>query len=104
MGDVETIIKNNIIVVFSSSSCPYCREAINALRGSLIIVVFKNVFLLIISRQGTGKAFEVIEATSAQRDILLQKTGSSSVPNIWVKGKYVGGCNDGPGDTSLPNR
>eukprot|EP01036_Dinobryon_divergens_P022733 gene22732-31019_t len=77
MDDVDSIIKNNTIVVFSSSGCPYCREAINAL-------------------QGTGKTFEVIEATSAQRNILKQKTGSSSVPNIWVKGKYVGGCNDGP--------
>ena len=44
MGDVETIIKNNVIVVFSSSGCPYCREAINALRGSsVVLVVFWNV-------------------------------------------------------------
>ena len=50
---------------------------------------------------GTGKTFEVIEATSAQRNILNQKTGSSSVPNIWVKGKYVGGCNDGPGTANF---
>jgi hypothetical protein len=23
-------------------------------------------------------------------------TGVSSVPSIWIKGVYIGGCNDGP--------
>lgn len=28
-------------------------------------------------------------------------TGRSSVPNIWIAGKNVGGCNDGPGVATL---
>ena len=38
----------------------------------------------------------VVEASSAQRSALYSLTSSSSVPSIWLKGKYVGGCNDGP--------
>lgn len=26
---------------------------------------------------------------------LQQKTGKSSAPSVWIKGTYVGGCNDG---------
>jgi glutaredoxin len=46
--------------------------------------------------KSAGKEFAVVNATSEQRDELFQLTDSSSVPSIWVKGKYVGGCNDGP--------
>jgi glutaredoxin-related protein len=38
----------------------------------------------------------VINASPAQRDELRKKTGVRSVPSVWVKGQYVGGCNDGP--------
>ena len=27
---------------------------------------------------------------------LEELTTSASVPNVWVRGKYIGGCNDGP--------
>lgn len=72
MSSVESIIQSNDIVVFSSSGCPYCRDAITSLKA-------------------TGKKFEVIEANSEQRSQLYAKTNVSSVPNIWVKGKFVGG-------------
>lgn len=72
MSSVDSIIQSNDIVVFSSGGCPYCRDAINSL-------------------QATGKKFEVIEANSEQRSQLYGKTNVSSVPNIWVKGKFVGG-------------
>jgi glutaredoxin len=32
---------------------------------------------------------------------LPQLTGRTSVPNIWIGGKNVGGCNDGPGIVTL---
>jgi hypothetical protein len=31
-----------------------------------------------------------------QREALSEMTGSDSIPNVWLKGVYVGGCNDGP--------
>lgn len=31
----------------------------------------------------------------------MQMTDRTSVPNIWIKGQNVGGCNDGPGVMTL---
>ena len=64
------------VVVFSSSSCPYCRQAIAALKSA-------------------GVGHTVINATSSERAELHQRTGKSSVPSVWADGKWVGGCNDG---------
>lgn len=33
-----------------------------------------------------------------------QMTERTSVPNIWIAGKNVGGCNDGPGVMTLHKR
>jgi len=77
MSDIDTIIRSNDIVLFQSSGCPYCAQAIAALKAA-------------------GKPPLVIEASRDQRNVLSQRTGSSSVPSVWLKGKYVGGCNDGP--------
>lgn len=77
MSSIESVIAENIIVVFSDSGCPYCQDAIRALKAA-------------------GKEFTLIEATREQRQALKTKTNVSSVPSIWVKGTYVGGCNDGP--------
>mmetsp|Transcript_21092 Transcript_21092/g.21210 ORF Transcript_21092/g.21210 Transcript_21092/m.21210 type:complete len:134 (-) Transcript_21092:167-568(-) len=77
MGDVQQIIDSNNIVVFASSSCPFCQQASAALKAA-------------------GYPCEVVNVTSEQKTALQSLTGSSSVPNIWVKGTYVGGANDGP--------
>ena len=31
------------------------------------------------------------------RAVLGRKTKRTSVPSIFIKGQYIGGCNDGPG-------
>ena len=56
---VDVIIQSNDIVLFISSGCPYCSQAISSLKA-------------------TGKSFEVIEASSTQRSELYSKTGQSS--------------------------
>ena len=37
----------------------------------------------------------------AIRAELAVKTGRTSMPNIWISGTSVGGCNDGPGVVTL---
>jgi glutaredoxin 3 len=74
---IQTEISSSPIVLFQSSGCPYCAQAISALKA-------------------TGREFKVIEASSSQRNELKGLTGVTSVPSVWVKGKFVGGCNDGP--------
>lgn len=79
MSTITTDIGSADIVVFQSSSCPYCQQAVAALRSA-----------------GLESRTRVINASSEQRSALSSSTGSTSVPSIWVKGKFVGGCNDGP--------
>ena len=79
-GRVEDLIAATAVkggvVVFSSSSCPYCSQAIAALKSA-------------------GIPTTVVNATSSERAELQQRTGKSSVPSAWADGKWVGGCNDG---------
>lgn len=74
---VSKIVTEHDIVVFQSAGCPYCSNAISHLTSA-------------------GYKPDVIEANREQRDELAKATNSSSVPSIWIKGKFVGGCNDGP--------
>ena len=76
---VSGMIAAHDVVIFSSSSCPFCQRAIAAL-------------------QEKGIEFTVIDATPSIRDELFTLTGKTSVPSGWVKGVYIGGCNDGPED------
>jgi glutaredoxin 3 len=76
-ADIDNIVKTNDVVIFSSTTCPYCSMAQKALAE-------------------VNVDFKVINATNSQLKSLYKLTGMASVPNIWVKGKFVGGCNDGP--------
>ncbi len=76
-AEIRQIIAENNVVMFSMDGCPYCDAALKALKEAGIEVV-------------------VIEATDPQLTALEQITSQGSVPNIWVRGKFVGGCNDGP--------
>ena len=75
--DIKDIVCSNDIVVFADPSCGYCYNAQNLLGKA-------------------GFNFITVNATPGQRQRLQTLTGSGSVPNVWVKGKYIGGCNDGP--------
>lgn len=79
IATVDELIASTDVVLFVSSTCPYCRQAVAALKAE-------------------GVEHTVIERTSAITATLLSKTGTTSVPSTWVKGTYVGGCNDGPED------
>lgn len=75
-ADVKALISSADVVLFIDSGCPYCSDAVAALKAK-------------------GVAHKVVEANSAQRATLRSMTTQSSVPNCWVKGVFVGGCNDG---------
>jgi len=38
----------------------------------------------------------VIDASAMMRKVLAKLTGQRTVPNVWIEGKFVGGCGDGP--------
>ena len=69
------------VFVFSKSYCPYCKSAIKILQENF------------------GSAVEVFhiedrEDVDELQDELLKMTDGRSVPRIFIKGKFVGGCDD----------
>mmetsp|Transcript_136829 Transcript_136829/g.324218 ORF Transcript_136829/g.324218 Transcript_136829/m.324218 type:complete len:96 (-) Transcript_136829:178-465(-) len=82
MSGVDELINSNDMVVFSSSSCPFCIKALGALRDA-------------------GYSPTVVE--SFDRSALAAKCGgSTSVPKVFVKQNFIGGCNDGGMGGALP--
>lgn len=82
---VDDFISSNEIAMFSFTTCPFCRRAKDAL-------------------EERGVAFQSLELDELEgntgneiRAELGRKTKRTSVPSIFVLGKYIGGCNDGPG-------
>jgi glutaredoxin 3 len=75
--ELKTIVSGSDVVVFSGSMCPYCTKAKSLLNDK-------------------GVPFTEVDVTSAYRNALYEATSQTSVPSIWVKGTYIGGCNDGP--------
>jgi len=73
--DVDSVIGSADVVFFDSPGCPYCRAAEEALQAAGI--KFKKV--------------DIAEYKTA----LKERTGKTSAPSVWIKGTYVGGCNDG---------
>lgn len=76
-NDIQTIIKSNDIVVFSWRLCPYCIQAKK-----------------ILSEKGLN--YSDIIVSDAQLKELIKLTSQDSVPSIWIKDTFIGGCNDGP--------
>jgi glutaredoxin 3 len=79
---IDAQIKDNAVIVFSWSSCPFCVKAKREL-------------------QAAGARFAAVEIDGrpdgkAIKAELARRTGRTSVPQVWIKGEYVGGCNDGP--------
>eukprot|EP01039_Chlorochromonas_danica_P010591 gene10589-11737_t len=83
-GAVETrvsqLIASNDVIVFSKTTCPFCTE----LKRTLV---------------SYGVAFAVfeIDETEVGNEILSslsQKSGITTVPNLFIKGESYGGCTD----------
>mmetsp|Transcript_5435 Transcript_5435/g.16083 ORF Transcript_5435/g.16083 Transcript_5435/m.16083 type:complete len:147 (-) Transcript_5435:142-582(-) len=85
---VDSLIQDNPVVVFSFSKCPFCIKAKKELTD--MGVNFKAVEL------------DQMQAEGMQiRAELADMTKRTSMPNIWIGGEGVGGCNDGPGLLTL---
>merc|ERR1712137_938272 len=83
VDSIESTVRNHDIVVFSSPTCPFCAKAVAALKDH---------------------GFEplVVNCNDTQRQEISAKCGSSSVPKVFVRGNFVGGCNDGGMGGVLP--
>lgn len=84
---MERYIAENTVMIFSFSTCPFCKNAKKLL-------------------DDMGVGYEAVELNEmdggmALRAELAKLTGRTSMPNIWIGGKGIGGCNDGPGLMTL---
>lgn len=68
-------INSSDLVLFVRERCLYCREAFGALDKK-------------------GFKPKVVLAKAFHRKGLLELTGKRSLPSAWVKGTYMGGCNE----------
>mmetsp|Transcript_18621 Transcript_18621/g.41866 ORF Transcript_18621/g.41866 Transcript_18621/m.41866 type:complete len:187 (+) Transcript_18621:103-663(+) len=75
---VEEYLREYEVIAFIASACPYCKKAVGALQDAGYNV----------------KTVDCIKGTKIRADV-ESFTGSSSVPKVFVKGTFIGGCNDG---------
>ncbi|KAM7471291.1 hypothetical protein LguiA_009474 [Lonicera macranthoides] len=78
LSKVKDIVNSNPLVVFSKTYCGYCTR----------------VKQLLSQLGATYKAIELDEESdgSEMQSALAGWTGQSTVPNVFIGGKHVGGC------------
>ncbi|XP_017572305.1 glutaredoxin 2 isoform X1 [Pygocentrus nattereri] len=77
---VQDVVAHNCVVIFSKTTCPYCKMA-------------KNVFNEI------GATYKVIELDEHNhgrqlQEALAQMTGARTVPRVFINGQCIGGGSD----------
>lgn len=77
---VDGMIKENNVMIFSKSYCPFCNK-VKALFDGL------NV-------KYTAHELDLVENGDAIQEILLAKTGQKTVPNTFINGLHLGGASD----------
>lgn len=65
------------VVVHGTRTCGYCHRALRILR-----------------QRGIAHDFVDITGDRAARLALFQKTGRTSVPQIWIGERWIGGCDE----------
>jgi len=81
--ELDALLAEHAVVVFSFSVCPWCFKAKQLLTDAGIQYEVVEVDLL-----------EGMEGPYMQ-NCLARRTGRTSMPNVFVKGQSIGGCMDG---------
>jgi len=78
---LERQIKQKPAIMYATSTCPFCAKAKKEITatGSILTVI----------------DFDDEENGNAMRAELMMITGQSSVPQVFIGGEFIGGCNDG---------
>ena len=74
---IDRTIAENAVVIFSKSFCPFCAKIKEFFANKGI--PYKNVDLDLMGNQGAEIQSE-----------LLERTGQSTVPSVWIKQKFIG--------------
>jgi glutaredoxin 3 len=74
---IDQIISHNSVAIFTKTYCPHCTKIKDFFTRNR--VAFKDLELDLMGNQGV----------EIQR-ILKERTGQSTVPSVWVLGKFIG--------------
>ena len=66
------------VLMFATAVCPYCIRAERLLRAKGVADIEKVR----------------VDLEPGRRDEMIEKTGRRTVPQIWIGGRYVGGCDE----------
>ncbi|TYZ61891.1 hypothetical protein PybrP1_004832, partial [[Pythium] brassicae (nom. inval.)] len=77
-ASVQALIQKEPVLVFSKTHCPHCAR---------VKALFKDL----------KTDFELVELDehadgSEIQDLLLELTNQRTVPNVFIKGQHIGGC------------
>ena len=65
------------IVMYTTQWCPYCRNA-----------------KALLARKGQKWEEIDVEVEPARRREMVERSGRTSVPQIWIDERHIGGCDD----------
>jgi len=77
---IDKFVKDHEVAIFSKTTCPYCIK---------VKKLFKDI----------NQPFEVMELNTSEEGAQIQatlaaKTNVNSVPQVFVNGNFIGGCDD----------
>ena len=78
--EVDKFINSTNIVMFSKTTCGFCMMA-----KSILNKYSDNYGVMEINKRSDGYKIQ---------NYLYKKTGSETVPQIFIDGSYIGGCTD----------
>lgn len=83
---VEDAVADNPVVIFSKSYCPYCaRVKTDIAKSGKKVAGNVQAYVIELDQRQDGAAIQ---------NYLVEKTGQSTVPNVFIGGKAVGGSDD----------
>ncbi len=65
------------IIIYSGTHCPYCVRAKELLK-----------------RKGVSFTEILVDEDDKQREEMIAKTNRQSIPQIFINGQHIGGCDD----------
>lgn len=80
LGRVQEFINSNKVMVFSKTTCPFCTK---------VKELFKSLNV-----QYELLELDIAENGSALQNALFELSGQKTVPNVFINGKHLGGCDD----------
>lgn len=92
----HSLIHNNLVLIFSKSTCPYSRRAKSLLLDTYKIIPPPFVVELDLLDKPISDANDPSPPTLGRKlqDFLAESTGRRTVPNILINGLSIGGSDE----------